>query len=128
MFGEKSSPFAIFLFCFYEACARYEKADEILIFILYRAIMCKSSITWKVNTMFDRLREFSDSLVKWGLPGLDLSVWQSGREIFRYQSGYRDLENKLPMTGEGAVQYLFLLEAHYLYLCASALGKGTLFS
>ena len=50
---------------------------------------------------FGRLREFLDEVIEVnGLPGIDLIVWQEHEEIFRHQSGYMDLENKIrPQAG-----------------------------
>ena len=46
---------------------------------------------------FDRLREFQDGLSKAGIAGNDLAIFVGNEEVYRYMTGYRDLENKLPI-------------------------------
>ena len=50
---------------------------------------------------FEPLKEFMDHLTSWRIPGNCIRVSMGGKEVFRYESGYSDLENKVPMTGEG---------------------------
>lgn len=50
---------------------------------------------------FEPLKEFMDHLTSWRIPGNCIRVAMGGKEVFRYESGYSDLENKVPMTGEG---------------------------
>ena len=50
---------------------------------------------------FEPLKEFMDHLTSWRIPGNCIRIAQGGKEIFRYNSGYSDLENQVPMTGEG---------------------------
>lgn len=47
---------------------------------------------------FDAMRDLMDRLTAWRIPGNAASIWKDGQEIFSYQSGYADLENKIPMT------------------------------
>ena len=49
------------------------------------------------------LKEFMDHLTSWRIPGNCIRIALGGKEVFRYESGYSDLENKVPMTGEGLV-------------------------
>lgn len=49
---------------------------------------------------FDAMKEFMDSLTDWKIPGNSISVYQHGEEIFSYQSGYANLEQKILMTPE----------------------------
>ena len=49
---------------------------------------------------FTLLKNFMDDLTAWRIPGNDCAVWLDGKEGFRYQSGYSDLENKIPMTDD----------------------------
>ena len=49
---------------------------------------------------FTLLKNFMDDLTAWRIPGNDCSVWLDGKEVFRYQSGYSDLENKIRMTDD----------------------------
>lgn len=47
---------------------------------------------------FDAMKEFMDSLTNWKIPGNSICVYQHGQEIFSYQSGYANLEQKITMT------------------------------
>ena len=49
---------------------------------------------------FRAMQDLMDRLTAWRIPGNAISVWKDGREIFTWQSGYADMENKLPMTPE----------------------------
>ncbi len=49
---------------------------------------------------FSYLKDFLDRLTSWRIPGNNISVYIGNREVFSYQSGYEDYENKVPMTGE----------------------------
>lgn len=49
---------------------------------------------------FTELKNFMDRLTAWRIPGNAISVWKDGEEVFSYQSGFADLENGIPMTGE----------------------------
>ncbi len=49
---------------------------------------------------FQSLREFMDRLTNWRMPGNSISVYHKGKEVFRYSSGYSDLESKTLMTGD----------------------------
>ena len=64
--------------------------------------------------MFETLREFCDLYLNSGyeMPGTDLVVYQGGKCVFRYMTGYSDLENKVPMTGQ---------ERCYIYSCSKVI-------
>lgn len=47
---------------------------------------------------FKNLKNFMDSLTDWIIPGNAISVYLGNEEVFRYQSGYADVENKIKMT------------------------------
>jgi len=49
---------------------------------------------------FSYMKDFMDFLTSWRIPGNDISVCVEGKEVFRYQSGYSDYENKIPMTDD----------------------------
>lgn len=49
---------------------------------------------------FDKLKDFMDRLTKWKIPGNSISVRIENKEVFSYQSGYSDVENKTPMTSD----------------------------
>ncbi len=50
---------------------------------------------------FTPMKEFMDHLTSWRIPGNSIRVCLGGKEVFRYQSGYADLENKIPMGEDG---------------------------
>ena len=47
---------------------------------------------------FTPLQRFLDDLTGWRIPGNAVSVCLNGREVFSGQSGYADVESKIPMT------------------------------
>ena len=47
---------------------------------------------------FEKMKDFMDRLTAWIIPGNSVSVCVNNEEVFKYQSGYADLENKIPMT------------------------------
>ena len=47
---------------------------------------------------FTPLKEFMDHLTAWRIPGNSIRVCLEGKEVFTYQSGYADIEEKTPMT------------------------------
>ena len=49
---------------------------------------------------FTVLKDFMNRLTAWRMPGNTVSVYLKGKEIFRYSSGYANLEEKIPMTGD----------------------------
>ena len=50
--------------------------------------------------MFTHIKNLCETILKMGVPGFDLIVYQHGQCIFRHMGGYADLERKLPMTGK----------------------------
>lgn len=58
---------------------------------------------------FDYLRDFQDRLTAWRIPGNDCMVKVGHETVYRYQSGFRDMENRLPMEGN---------ELYYLWSCS----------
>ncbi|MBR4768881.1 MAG: beta-lactamase family protein [Lachnospiraceae bacterium] len=46
---------------------------------------------------FDRLKEYQDSLSKIGIAGNDLAIYVGYDEVYRYQTGFADLENRRPI-------------------------------
>ncbi len=48
---------------------------------------------------FQYMKDFMDSLTNWIIPGNSIVVYKDGKEVFSYQSGYSDLENKVKMRG-----------------------------
>ena len=49
---------------------------------------------------FSMLKDFMNKLTSWRIPGNSVSVCLNGKEVFSYQSGYSDLENRIPMTAD----------------------------
>ncbi len=49
---------------------------------------------------FELIKEFLDNLTNWRIPGAAIVLKQGGKEVFKYSTGYADVENKIPMTGE----------------------------
>lgn len=49
---------------------------------------------------FSLMKDFMDRLTNWRIPGNSISVCIENNEVFSYQSGYSDLENKIPMTDD----------------------------
>lgn len=49
---------------------------------------------------FTALKDFMNRLIAWRIPGNTASVYLKGKEVFRYSSGYSNLEEKIPMTGD----------------------------
>ncbi len=49
---------------------------------------------------FSNLKAFMDRLTAWRIPGNSISVCLDGKEVFNYQSGYSDLENKVKMSDD----------------------------
>lgn len=59
--------------------------------------------------MFSKLTAFLDSFVRDGAPGYDCLILQNGREIYRHQGGYTDVERRIPVSGN---------ERYNLYSCS----------
>lgn len=68
--------------------------------------------------MFEKTKEFCDSLLEYGLPGFDLVVYQDGKCILRYMNGYSDIENKVKMNGNERYN---LYSASKVITCVAAL-------
>ncbi len=49
---------------------------------------------------FSLMKKFMDRLTAWRIPGNSISVYHKGSEVFRYSSGYSDVESKTPMNGD----------------------------
>lgn len=49
---------------------------------------------------FSKLKDFMDRLTDWKIPGNSISVCIDNKEVFNYQSGYADVDNKTPMTDD----------------------------
>lgn len=49
---------------------------------------------------FSLLKDLMDRLTAWRIPGNTIVVYRKNKEIFRYSSGYADVESGTPMTGD----------------------------
>ena len=45
------------------------------------------------------LKEFMNDLTSWIIPGNSIVVYKDGQQVFSYQSGFSDLEKRVPMRG-----------------------------
>lgn len=50
--------------------------------------------------MFEKTKELCESFLKMGVPFFDLLVYRDGKELFRHNGGYVDVENKIPVKGD----------------------------
>lgn len=48
---------------------------------------------------FSKLTEFMNLLTSQGIPGNSVCIYYDNKEVFKYSSGFRSLENKIPMDG-----------------------------
>lgn len=55
---------------------------------------------------FSDLKNLLDKMAGKYYPGIDISIYREGKEIFRHQAGYGDVENKKPVD-PNAMYYLF---------------------
>ncbi len=62
--------------------------------------------------MFEKTKQFCDSMLNFGTPGFDLCIYQGGKPLLRYMNGYSDLENKIPMNGK---------ERYNIYSCSKVI-------
>ena len=49
---------------------------------------------------FTYLKNFMDRLTAEHVPGNSIVVYHENKEVFRYSSGYNDVEGRIPMTGD----------------------------
>lgn len=49
---------------------------------------------------FTVLKDFMDRLTGWKMPGNSICVYHKNEEVFRYSSGYADVETKEPMSAD----------------------------
>ncbi len=49
---------------------------------------------------FLELKQFMDSLTNWIIPGNSICVYHKNTEVFRYSSGYSDVDTKAPMSAD----------------------------
>lgn len=63
----------------------------------------------KIMMDFTNLKNFMDHMAAERTPGNAVEVYLGGKKVFEYVSGYSDLENKIPLTGE---------EMYNIYSCS----------
>ena len=51
------------------------------------------------NIDFSELKTYMNRLTSWRIPGNSITIYIDNRRVFDYSSGYSDIENKIPMTG-----------------------------
>ncbi|MDR1786497.1 MAG: beta-lactamase family protein [Spirochaetaceae bacterium] len=52
-----------------------------------------------MGNRFESLKKYLDTnIARFGVQGVDLSVWQDHQEIFRHSTGYGDIEKKTPLA------------------------------
>lgn len=49
---------------------------------------------------FSLMKDFMDRLTAWRIPGNSISICVENKEVFNYQSGFEDVENKIKMSGD----------------------------
>lgn len=49
---------------------------------------------------FDRMKAFQERLINWRIPGNDCMIVKDGEEIYRYMTGYADVESGRKMAGD----------------------------
>ena len=76
---------------------------------------------------FDGLKEFMDFLVEEkGIPGVDVTVYQRHKPVFRYNTGWRDREKRLPIEGDEAY-FMYSATKPLTVTCALQLMEKGLF-
>lgn len=58
---------------------------------------------------FTHLKNFMDRMARDRTPGNAVEVWLEGKKVFSYAAGYRDLEQRIPLTGD---------ELYNIYSCS----------
>ncbi|MBR2037563.1 MAG: beta-lactamase family protein [Lachnospiraceae bacterium] len=67
---------------------------------------------------FTILKEFMDHLTAWRMPGNSIRVYLGQEEVFRYSSGYSNVEKQIPMNG---TEHLFIYSCSKVATAAAAL-------
>ncbi len=49
---------------------------------------------------FIKLKDCMDRLTEWRIPGCSVRIYKGGEEVYRYASGFENVEKKIPMTGD----------------------------
>ena len=67
---------------------------------------------------FKNLAEFMDHLTGWRIPGNSCVVYKDREQVFKYSSGYSDIESKTKMAGD---ELMFMFSATKPVVCATAM-------
>ncbi len=49
---------------------------------------------------FNKLKDFMNHLTSWRMPGNSITVYLKDEPVFKYSTGFSDMENKVKMTGD----------------------------
>ena len=55
--------------------------------------------------MFERTKQFCDSLLGLDVSGFDNATYQDGKRLLRYMNGYSDFENRARISGSEYTAY-----------------------
>ena len=67
---------------------------------------------------FQDVVRFLDDISTWLIPGADCIIYHKGKQVFRHQSGYADVEATTPLTSD---HLFFLYSASKMITCTAAL-------
>lgn len=69
---------------------------------------------------FKKLSDFMDHLTSWRIPGCACIVYHKGNPVFRYTSGYADMENEIRLDPEN--HRMFMYSISKIVTCVTALS------
>lgn len=72
----------------------------------------------RMTHTYQDLAHFMDTVPRFGVSGIDCVLYRNHREVFRHQSGFSNLEDKLPMVPDALYN---LYSASKIVTCAAAL-------
>ena len=67
---------------------------------------------------FSKVTHFLDSLHKIGIPGADLAIYLKGKEVYRHQTGFADLDSSKPIAADTIYQFYSMTK---VITCVSAM-------
>ncbi len=68
---------------------------------------------------FKKLSDFMDELTSWRIPGCACVVYYKGKQVFKYSSGYADIENGVKLDADN--HRMFMYSISKIITCATAL-------
>ncbi|MBQ4067498.1 MAG: beta-lactamase family protein [Clostridia bacterium] len=68
---------------------------------------------------FKKLSDFMDHLTGWRIPGCSCEVYLKGKPVFKYSSGYADMENKIKMDPENTRMFMYSISK--IVTCVTAM-------